>query len=93
MERVDKRLAKLDKFFSPDAEVGVTVTVEKDWQTVEVTVRDRGFVCRAEKEAERMEDAFDDAADLLERRIVKNRKRLGARLTAPPESFRETFGE
>lgn len=92
IERVEKRLKKLDKFFSPDAEAGVTVTVEKDWQTVELTVRDRGFVCRAEKEAERMEDAFDDAADLLERRIVKNRKRLGTRLTAPPDSFPTDFG-
>ena len=92
MERVEKRLKKFDKFFSPDAEAGVTVTVETDWQTVEVTVRDRGFVCRAEKEAERMEDAFDDAADLLERRIVKNRKRLGTRLTAPPDLFDEPMG-
>ena len=76
IQRVETKLAKLDKFFSDSAEANVTVTVEKDWQTVEVTVKDKGFTSRAEKSADRMEDAFDAAVDLLTRRIVKNRKRL-----------------
>lgn len=80
-EKVEHRLAKLDKFFSDEAQAQVTVTVEKSGQTVEITVRDKGFVVRAEKMAERMEDALDDAVDLLTRRVVKNRKRLGDRLT------------
>ncbi len=79
-ERVEKRLAKFDKLFSEEAEAKVTVTVEKDWQTVEVTVHDKGFTCRAEKDAERMEEAFDAAVDLLERRILKNRKKLTDRV-------------
>ncbi len=81
-DRVQKRLAKFDKLFSSEAEAKVTVTVEKDWQTVEITVHDRGFTCRAEKDAERMEDAFDTAVDLLERRILKNRKKLTDRVNA-----------
>ncbi len=81
-ERVEKRFEKLEKFFSNDATANVTVTVEKDWQTVEITVRDHSFTYRAEKEAQKMEDAFDTAVDLLERRIVKNRKRLQDRKTA-----------
>lgn len=79
-QRVQTRLGKLDKFFADNAEAQVTVTVEKDWQTVEITVKDKAFICRAEKSAQRMEDAFDDAADLLERRIVKNRKKLTAKM-------------
>ena len=82
IQRVETKLAKLDKFFSDSAEANVTVTVEKDWQTVEVTVKDKGFTSRAEKSADRMEDAFDAAVDLLTRRIVKNRKRLENRLSA-----------
>ncbi len=81
-DRVENRFEKLEKFFSSDATANVTVTVEKDWQTVEVTVRDHSFTYRAEKEAQKMEDAFDNAVDLLERRIVKNRKRLQDRKTA-----------
>ena len=83
VQRVEKKLAKLDKFFSDDAEANVTVTVEKDWQTVEITVKDKGFTCRAEKSADRMEDAFEAAQDLLTRRIVKNRKKLENRVYQP----------
>lgn len=83
VERVNKKLAKLDKFFSDSAEAQVTVTVEKDWQTVEVTVRDKGFVSRSEKSADRMEDALDTAVDVLSRRIVKNRKRLDNKIYQP----------
>lgn len=83
LERVDARLAKLDKFFSPDVQAQVTVTVEKDWQTVELTVKDKGFMMRAEKSAERMEDAFDAVVEVLTRRIIKNRKRLDTRVCQP----------
>lgn len=97
LQRVDKRMAKVDKFFSDSAEAQVTVTVEKDRQTVEITVRDKGFMCRAEKMADRMEDAFDAAADLLERRIIKNRRRLDERMNLPeapveqPEAEEEDY--
>ncbi len=83
LKRVETKLAKLDKFFSDSAEANVTVTVEKDWQTVEITVKDKGFTCRAEKSADRMEDAFDAAFDVLTRRIVKNRKKLENRVCQP----------
>jgi len=81
IERAQAKLDKLDKFFASEAEAQVTVTVEKSGQTVEITVRDKGLVIRAEKMQERMEDALDDAVDLLTRRLVKNRKRLGDKLT------------
>ena len=80
IERADKRLSKLDKFFSDEAAAQVTVTVEKDWQTVEITVRDKGFVARAEKSADNMEDALDAAVEILTKQIVKNRKRLETKL-------------
>lgn len=83
LERVDAKLAKLDKFFTENAQALITVTVEKDWQTVELTVKDKGFMMRAEKSAERMEDAFDAAVELLTRRIIKNRKRLDTRVCQP----------
>ncbi len=92
-ERVEKRLLKLNKFFSNDATANVTVTVEKDWQTVEVTVRDHSYTYRAEKEADKMEDAFDAAVDLLERRIVKNRKRLQDRKTSNDFEIFESYEE
>lgn len=81
IEKVEAKLAKLDKFFPGEAEAQVTVNVEKSRQTVEITVRENGLMLRAEKSAERMEDALNDACDLLVRRVVKHRKRLGDKLT------------
>ena len=87
IEKAEARLAKLDKFFQEEASAQVTVTVEKSGHTVEITVRGEGLTVRAEKAADRMEDALDAAVDLLIRRLVKNRKRLGDKLTkaAAPE--------
>ncbi len=90
-ERVEKRLKKLDRFFDTEAEAQVTVTVEKDRQTVEVTVQDDGIQVRAEKSAPQMEAAFDEAAELLTRRLLKNRRRLQTKLQRP--AFAEPLPE
>ena len=81
VERMEKKLAKFGKFFSEDAEATVKVTVEKDLQTVEVTIFDQGISVRAEKAARQMEDAVDPVIDQLSARIVRNRKRLNDRMT------------
>lgn len=83
LDRVTTKLEKLDKFFTDTAEAQVTVKVEKSWQTVEITIRDKGFMVRAEKEADRMEDAFDNALDILTQRIIKSRKRMDKAQTQP----------
>ena len=93
VERVEKRLSKLNKFFEEDAEAVVTVTVEKNYQEVEITVRDHGFVVRAERSADQMEEAFDMAADFLTKNIVKNRKKLAERLQKPALEDFNTFEE
>ncbi len=83
VDKAEKRLAKMDKFFSEDAEAHVTVVVERNYQKVEITVRDSGFVARAERCADQMEDAFDAAAEVLQKNIVKNRKKLSEKLHRP----------
>ena len=47
-ERVEKKLAKFQKIFSDKAEAHVVVTVEKNRQTVEITIRDNKMIYRAE---------------------------------------------
>ena len=81
VEKAEAKLSKLDKFFPGEAQAQVTVTVDKLLQTVEITVRDKALTVRAEKTSDRMEDALDDAVEVLTRRVVKNRKRLGDKLT------------
>ena len=46
---VEEKLGKLDKFFPAEVQANVTVTVEKDWQTVEIAIKDRTAYFRSEK--------------------------------------------
>lgn len=79
-ERVNKKLGKFERIFSDDANVTVTVTVEKNRQVVEVTIRDNGMLYRAESSASEMNDALDSVVDILGGQIRKNKAKLSKRL-------------
>ena len=81
-ERVDKKLAKFQKIFSDKAEAHVVVTVEKNRQTVEITIRDNKMIYRAESTMSEMNDALDRVVDILMRQIRKNKTRLEKRVKA-----------
>lgn len=91
-EFAQKKLSKLDKFFGEDADATVTVTVEKNHQRVEVTVRDMGMVFRAEQIADDMKDAIEAVVDILVRQIRKNKTKLEKRTHAEGFSRSEFFG-
>ena len=88
-ERVYKKLGKFEKIYSEDAEANVTVTLEKNRQTVEVTIRDGGMMYRAESTALEMNDALDNVVDILGGQIRKNKAKLEKKLKT--ESFDEYF--
>ena len=46
-ELAEKKLSKFDRIFDEDAEATVTVTVERNRQTVEITIKQRGMIYRA----------------------------------------------
>lgn len=79
-ERVGKKLGKLDKFFNDDADCRVTVTVEKNRQTVEATINTQGIYIRAEESADTMEEALDSVVDVLVRQVRKHKTKLAKRL-------------
>lgn len=81
-ERVEKKLGKLDRFFESDAKAHVTVSVEKERQTVEVTVQNSGMIYRAEETTKDMLNSFDNAVDSLARQINRNKNKLIKRLKA-----------
>ncbi|MEG0018938.1 MAG: ribosome-associated translation inhibitor RaiA [Oscillospiraceae bacterium] len=76
LESVEERLSKLDKFFPSGAQATVTVTVEKNWQTVEISIKDRNATFRSEKSADKMELALELAADKLEAQITRNKEKI-----------------
>lgn len=75
-ERFQKKLSKLDKFFSNDAEANVTLYEEKIGERVEITIRSGKTIFRAEQTDTNVACALDDAMDVLERQIRRNRTRL-----------------
>ena len=79
-ERCEKKLAKFKKLFSDSAVANVVVTLEKNRQTVEVTIRDNNMVYRAESTQSEMNDALDRVVDILMRQIRKNKTKLEKRI-------------
>lgn len=79
-ERAEKKLSKLDRFFDEEATAKVTVTVEKERQTVEITVSNRGILYRAEETTKDMLFSLDNAMDSLVKQINRNKARLSKRL-------------
>ncbi len=75
-ERVNKKLGKLDKFFSPQTEAHVTMGVQKNRHTLEVTIVANGVTLRAEVTGDDMYACIDRSEDILEGQIRKNKTRL-----------------
>lgn len=79
-DRVEKKLVKFEKLFSDDAVANVVVTLEKNRQTVEITIRDNGMVYRVESTMPEMNDALDKVTDMLMRQIRKNKTKLAKKI-------------
>lgn len=73
---VQKKLSKFDRIFDEDADAVVTVTLEKNRQTVEISIRQRGMIYRAESTELEMNDALDNVVDALSTQISRNKKKL-----------------
>lgn len=81
-ERVERKLLKFEKIFSDNADATVVVTLEKNRQTVEITIKDNSMVYRAESTMPEMNDALDKVAEMLQRQLRRHKTRLSKRLRA-----------
>jgi putative sigma-54 modulation protein len=79
-EKINKKLGKINKYFSENTEAHVTMSVEKVRQIIEVTILFNGVVFRAEVSSDDMYSSIDKAVDILERQIRKNKTRLEKKL-------------
>ena len=82
-EAVEDKIGKLDRYFTPDTEVNVTMSVQRERQNIEVTIPIKGSIIRAEESSNDMYASIDGVVDKLERQIHKyktrvNRKSKGA---------------
>ncbi len=78
-EAVYEKLDKLDKYFTPDTEAIVTLSVEKNRQKIEVTIPIKGSVIRAEEVSDDMYVSIDLVQEIIERQMRKHKTRLANR--------------
>lgn len=83
---VEKRIAKLNRFFNNLGEVQVLLSVEKENHRVEVTIPVNGMILRGEETTHDMYAAVDMVVEKLEKQIEKYKSRFNrrARISAVP---------
>ncbi len=79
-ELAQRKLSRFERIFDEDAEATVVATVEKNVQTVEITIRQKGMIYRAEAAEAEMNDALDQVISALGRQIRKNKARLDKKI-------------
>ena len=74
-----KRSENLSDYFTPDATVYVTLSVQKDRQKIEVTIPVKGSLVRAEQESSDMYVSIDLVEEIIERQLRRYKTKLIAR--------------
>lgn len=73
---VQDKLGKLERYFTPDTEVIVTLSVEKERQKIEVTIPVKGNIIRSEQVSNDMYVSIDLVEEVIERQLRKYKKKI-----------------
>lgn len=73
---VYEKIGKLEKYFTPDTEIHVTFTVEKERHKIEVTIPVKGNIIRAEQVSNDMYVSIDLVEEVIERQLRKYKNKL-----------------
>lgn len=87
---VQEKIGKLERYFTPDTEVHVTLSVEKERQKIEITIPMKGNIVRAEQVSNDMYVSIDLVEEIIERQLRKYKNKLVQREQGGG-SFRQEF--
>ena len=90
---VESKMGKLEKYFTPDTDVYVTLSVEKERQKVEVTIPAKGNIIRSEQVSNDMYVSIDLVEEVIERQLKKYRTKLIAKHQNAASAFKQEFLE
>lgn len=90
---VEDKLSKLEKYFKPDTDVNVTLSVEKDRQKIEVTIPTKGHTIRAEEVSNDMYVSIDLVEETLERQLIKYRSKIISKKMNAAANFKAEYLE
>ena len=79
-EMVEKKAKKLDRYFKPQTQMNVMLSIEKLRQIAEITIICDGLVLRCEESTGDMYASIDAALKKLERQMRKHRTKLERKL-------------
>ena len=73
---IKDKLGKLERYFTPDTEVHVTLSIQKERQKIEVTIPVKGNIIRSEQVSNDMYVSIDLVEEVIERQIRKYKEKL-----------------
>lgn len=73
---VEDKIGKLEKYFNPDTEAHVTLSVEKERQKIEVTIPVKGSIIRSEQVSNDMYVSIDLVEEIIERQLKKYKSKI-----------------
>ena len=91
-QAVEQKLGKLEKYFTPETDIIVTLSVEKERQKIEVTIPVKGNIIRSEQESSDMYVSIDLVEEIIERQLRKYKTKLIAKQQGGHD-FRQEFIE
>ena len=73
---ITEKLGKLERYFTPETEVHVTLSVEKERQKIEVTIPVKGNIIRSEQVSSDMYVSIDLVEEVIERQLRKYKTKI-----------------
>ena len=73
---INEKLGKLERYFTPETDVIVTLSVEKERQKIEVTIPVKGNIIRSEQVSNDMYVSIDLVEEVIERQLRKYKNKI-----------------
>lgn len=75
-DTIEKKMAKLSKYFSDDIGVNVMLSEERNRKKIEATIKARGMIFRAEDKADEFYDGIDNIVEKLSTQMSRFKSKL-----------------
>lgn len=96
-DAIKHKLGKLARYFTPETEIIVTLSVEKGRQKMEVTIPVKGHIVRSEQSSSDMYVTIDLVEEVIERQLRRYKNKLVDKsqglISGSGNSFKKEFFE
>ncbi len=73
---IEKKLGKLERYFTPDTDIIVTLSTQRERQKIEVTIPMKGHIIRSEQVSNDMYVSIDMVEEVIERQLRRYKTRI-----------------